>query len=191
MAKALISIDYTEDFVADHGKLTAGAPAQAISDDIYGVTQKAFERGDYIFFTIDAHEENDVFHTESKLFPPHNIIGTSGRNLYGKLADFYQEHAGDSRVFWMDKRHYSAFSGTDLDIRLRERRVDTVILTGVLTDICVLHTAIDAYNLGYQIEVVKPAVASIWPENHAFALGHFKNTLGAKLVDENLLEITE
>jgi len=35
MAKALISIDYTEDFVADHGKLTAGAPAQAISDDIY------------------------------------------------------------------------------------------------------------------------------------------------------------
>ena len=148
MAKALISIDYTEDFVADHGKLTAGAPAQAISDAIYRVTQKAFERGDYIFFTIDAHEENDVFHPESKLFPPHNIIGTSGRNLYGKLADFYQEHAGDSRVFWMDKRHYSAFSGTDLDIRLRERKVDTVILTGVLTDICVLHTAIDAYNLG-------------------------------------------
>lgn len=76
-----------------------------------------------------------------------------------------------------------------MDIRLRERRVDTVILTGVLTDICVLHTAIDAYNLGYQIEVVKPAVASIWPENRAFALGHFKNTLGAELVDENLLEL--
>ena len=89
----------------------------------------------------------------------------------------------------MGKRHYSAFSGTDLDIRLRERRVDTVILTGVLTDICVLHTAIDAYNLGYQIEVVKPAVASIWPENHQFALGHFKNTLGAKLLDENLVKI--
>ena len=31
MTKALISIDYTEDFVADSGKLTAGAPAQAIS----------------------------------------------------------------------------------------------------------------------------------------------------------------
>ena len=191
MAKALISIDYTEDFVADHGKLTAGAPAQAISDDIYHVTQEAFERGDYIFFTIDAHEENDVFHPESTLFPPHNIIGTSGRNLYGKLAEFYQEYADDSRVFWMDKRHYSAFSGTDLDIRLRERRVDTVILTGVLTDICVLHTAIDAYNLGYQIEVVKPAVASIWPDNHQFALGHFQNTLGAKLLDENLVEIKE
>ena len=150
MTKALISIDYTVDFVADDGKLTAGAPAQAISKTIAQVTKVA----------IDAHDEGDIFHPESKLFPPHNIKGTSGRNLYGPLADFYQEHKADSRVFWMDKRHYSAFSGTDLDIRLRERKVDTVILTGVLTDICVLHTAIDAYNLGYQIEVVESAVAS-------------------------------
>ena len=87
MAKALISIDYTEDFVADHGKLTAGAPAQAISKAIDQVTRLAFDRGDYVFFTIDAHEEKDTFHPESKLFPPHNIIGTSGRNLYGPLAD--------------------------------------------------------------------------------------------------------
>ena len=82
MAKALISIDYTEDFVADHGKLTAGAPAQAISEAIAQVTRLAFNRGDYVFFTIDAHEEKDTFHPESKLFPPHNIIGTSGRNLW-------------------------------------------------------------------------------------------------------------
>ena len=103
--------------------------------------------------------------------------------MYGPLADFYREHKADPRVFWMDKRHYSAFSGTDLDIRLRERHVDTVILTGVLTDICVLHTAVDAYNLGYQIEVVEPAVASLTPENHQFALNHFKHVLGASLVD--------
>ena len=62
---------------------------------------------------------------------------------------------------------------------------------GLGKNLLVLHTAIDAYNLGYQIEVVKPAVASIWPENHQFALGHFKNTLGAKLLDENLDEIKE
>ena len=86
----------------------------------------------------------------------------------------------------MDKRHYSAFSGTDLDIRLRERKVDTVILTGVLTDICVLHTAIDAYNLGYQIEVVEPAVASLSEENHKFALNHLQNVLGSTIIDNNL-----
>ena len=86
MTKALISIDYTEDFVADSGKLTAGAPAQAISDAISKVTRLAFERGDYIFFTIDAHEENDCFHPESKLFPPHNLIGTSAVSYTHLLA---------------------------------------------------------------------------------------------------------
>ena len=120
---------------------------------------------------------------EIKLFPPHNIAGTSGRELYGKLASVYDAIKDDNRVFWMDKRHYSAFSGTDLDIRLRERRVTTVVLTGVLTDICVLHTAIDAYNLGYDIEVVASATASLTPEAHDFAIGHFKNVLGATIVE--------
>ena len=144
MTKALISIDYSYDFVADDGKLTAGKPAQAIEDRIAQVTQEAYDNGDYIFVAMDRHDEGDTFHPETKLFPPHNIAGTSGRELYGKLAEVYDAIKDDSRVFWMDKRHYSAFSGTDLDIRLRERRVTTVVLTGVLTDICVLHTAIDA-----------------------------------------------
>ena len=135
---------------------------------------------------VETHDEGYTFHQESKLFPPHNIKGTSGRNLYGPLADFYETYQADSRVFWIDKRHYSAFSGTDLDLRLRERKVDTVILTGVLTDICVLHTAIDAYNLGYQIEVVEPAVASLSEENHKFALNHLQNVLGSTIIDNNL-----
>ena len=173
MTKALISIDYTVDFVADDGKLTAGQPAQAIAEKIAEVTQKAYDRGDYIFFAIDGHDEGDNFHPETK-----------GRDLYGQLAQVYEKIKDDARVFWMDKRHYSAFSGTDLDIRLRERRVDTVVLTGVLTDICVLHTAIDAYNLGYEIEVVATAVASLTPENHHFALNHFKHVLGAKVIED-------
>ncbi|MGT2667638.1 cysteine hydrolase family protein [Streptococcus rifensis] len=181
--KALISIDFTYDFVADDGRLTAGRPAQSISDRMAEVTQEAFEQGDYIFFTIDLHDEEDLFHPESRLFPPHNIRGTKGRELYGPLADFYQAHKNDPRVFWMDKRHYSAFSGTDLDVRLRERGVKTVVLTGVLSDICVLHTAIDAYNLGYEIEIVSSAIASITEEAHQFALAHFKNVLGARIVE--------
>lgn len=92
MSKALISIDYTYDFVADDGKLTAGKPAQAISKAIAQVTQKAYDNGDYIFFTIDGHDEGDDFHPETKLFPPHNIKGTSGRDLYGAVASLSQEN---------------------------------------------------------------------------------------------------
>ena len=183
MTKALISIDYTVDFVADKGKLTAGKPAQEIEASLLALTQKAYADGDYIFFAIDRHDEGDDFHPETKLFPPHNIEGTSGRDLFGALAPFYDSIKGDSKVFWMDKRHYSAFAGTDLDIRLRERRVDTVVLTGVLTDICVLHTAVDAYNLGYQIEVSKSAVASLTTERNQWALEHFEHVLGAKIID--------
>ncbi|MGV3126611.1 cysteine hydrolase family protein [Streptococcus orisratti] len=183
MAKALISIDYTYDFVADDGKLTAGKSAQAIENEIAQLTQEAFENGDYIFFAIDGHDEGDDFHPETKLFPPHNIRGSKGRHLYGELGVVYENIKSDSRVFWMDKRHYSAFSGTDLDIRLRERHVTTIILTGVLTDICVLHTAIDAYNLGYKLEIPAAAVASLTKENHDWALSHFQNVLGAKIIE--------
>ena len=107
------------------------------------------------------------------------------------MGTFYQEHGSDSRVFGWINAIIQHFQGTDLDIRLRERRVSTVILTGVLTDICVLHTAIDAYNLGYDIEIVQPAVASIWPENHQFALGPFQKYTWSKLVDEKLNELSE
>lgn len=109
MTKALISIDYTEDFVADNGKLTAGQLAQAISEAIFQVIKKAYDDGDYIFFAIDGHDLDDKFHPESKLFPPHNVNGTSGRNLFGPLADLYESIKEDDSVFWMDKRHYSAF----------------------------------------------------------------------------------
>ncbi|MFA9413805.1 cysteine hydrolase family protein [Streptococcus sp. E29BA] len=178
MAKALICIDYTVDFVADEGKLTAGKPAQAIEQAISRSVQTAYNRGDYVFFAIDGHDDNDHFHPESRLFPPHSIKGTAGRRLYGQLHDVFQTIKTSDRVFWLDKRHYSAFSGTDLDIRLRERGVTTVILTGVLTDICVLHTAISAYNLGYQIEIIADAVATLDQNRQEWALAHFETVLG-------------
>ena len=67
MTKALISIDYSYDFVADDGKLTAGKPAQAIEDRIAQVTQEAYDNGDYIFVAMDRHDEGDTFHPETKL----------------------------------------------------------------------------------------------------------------------------
>ena len=50
------------------------------------------------------------------------------------------------------------------------------------TDICVLHTAVDAYNLGYEIVIHENCVQSFDEEGHRWALRHFKNTLGAEIV---------
>lgn len=180
--KALLSIDYTYDFVATDGALTTGDPGQAIEKALVGVTKDFIANGDYVVFAIDRHDAEDAFHPENKLFPPHNLAETKGRELYGELATVYQKNQTEKNVYWIDKRHYSAFSGTDLDIRLRERKITDLYLTGVCTDICVLHTAIDAYNLGYRIFVVEDAVQSFDPIGHEWALKHFQVTLGGELV---------
>jgi len=182
LKRALINVDYTYDFVAEDGALTTGEPGQAIEDKVVQLTKEFIETGDYVVFAIDAHKEGDSFHPEAALFPPHNIIGSSGRDLYGKLADVYEENKQKDNVYYFDKTRYSAFAGTDLELKLRERGIHEVHIIGVCTDICVLHTAVDAYNKGFQIVIHEEAVASFNEAGHEWALGHFVNSLGAKVI---------
>ncbi|NMO96249.1 cysteine hydrolase family protein [Paenibacillus lemnae] len=176
--KSLIVIDFTNDFV--DGNLPVGQEAVAIEQTVADLTKRYAEQGDYVVMAVDLHEKDDPYHPEAKLFPPHNIRGTAGRHLYGALADAYDTHK--DQIYWMDKTRYSAFCGTDLDQKLRERGIKEISLLGVCTDICVLHTAVDAYNLGYSIKVYEDAVASFNPEGHRWALSHFQNSLGADVV---------
>lgn len=177
MKEALLVVDYTIDFVADDGALTCGEPGQAIEGKIVELCEEFVKERKEVVFPVDLHFKDDPYHPETKLFPPHNIEGTSGRDLYGRLHTFYEQHKDN--VYWMDKRRYSSFSGTNLDQYLRERGVTHVHIVGVCTDICVLHTAVDAYNLGYEITIHKDAVASFDAEGHTWALRHFETTLGA------------
>ena len=178
--KALIVIDYTYDFVASDGKLTCGAPGQAIEQNISTLIEQFVEQNEVVIFANDLHEENDPYHPETKLFPPHNIRGTKGRDLYGSVKDMYEKYK--EQVISFDKTRYSAFAGTNLDILLRERSVEEVVLVGVCTDICVLHTAVDSYNLGYKITIPEQAVASFNEAGHDWALQHFKGCLGATII---------
>ncbi|CAJ1229147.1 cysteine hydrolase family protein [Lactiplantibacillus xiangfangensis] len=180
--QALLIIDYTNDFVADQGALTCGQPGQLLATPIVTLADQMRTAGDWVLLPTDVHTPNDPYHPESKLFPPHNVRNTWGRELYGPLKDWYAEHQDEATVWQFDKTRYSSFAGTDLDLRLRERHVDTLHLVGVCTDICVLHTAVDAYNLGYQLVIHENAVASFDAAGHDWALRHFKNTLGATIV---------
>ena len=182
MKRALINVDYTYDFVAEDGKLTCGKPGQALEEKMVSLTTSFIEAGDFVAFGIDAHEADDTLHPESALFPPHNINGTPGKALYGDLARVYEENKNLSNVFYFDKTRYSAFAGTNLELKLRERNITELHLVGVCTDICILHTAVDAYNKGFKIVVHKDAVASFNELGHEWALGHFENTLGATIV---------
>ena len=180
--KALISIDYTNDFIADNGALTTGSVGQQIESEMINITQSFIKNNEFIVFAIDAHNPLDKYHPENSLFPPHNLVGTVGQQLFGKLQQLYQQHRYSDNIYWINKRHYSAFCGTDLDLRLRERHITEIHLIGVCTDICILHTAVDAYNLGYKLVIHQNAVASFDPIGHQWALKHFQNTLGATIV---------
>lgn len=178
--KALLIIDYTYDFVADDGKLTCGLPGQAVEQTIVELAEAFLAANDSVIFINDLHYEGNTLHPEAKLFPPHNIVGTPGRELYGAVKDVYEKNK--ARCLSLDKTRYSAFAGTNLSILLKERQIDELYLVGVCTDICILHTAVDAYNAGFSIVVPKNGVASFNAAGHDWALGHFANSLGAKIV---------
>lgn len=178
---ALLIIDYTNDFVAPNGALTSGLPAQEIQDYIINLATNMKASNSWIYLPTDIHIAGDEYHPETKLFPPHNQKDTWGREFYDQLNSWYKKNKGQ-RVSMFDKTRYSAFAGTDLDIRLRERKIDTLHLVGVCSDICILHTAIDAYNLGYNLVIHEKGIATFTKHGQEWSIDHFKNVLGATII---------
>ena len=178
--KALILVDYTVDFVAADGKLTVGEPGRQLEAAIAEKIKAYADEGHLILAVNDLHEAHDTHHPEHELFPPHNLAGTEGRNLYGEIEGLMErvewEHPG--QVFRLDKRRYSAFCGTPLELILRQEGIQDIELAGVCTDICVLHTAIEAYNKGFRVHIDEGAVASFNETAHQTALDHFESVLG-------------
>jgi nicotinamidase-related amidase len=170
--RALLVIDMIEDFVREGGALYCGPSMAQIVPVIKGELERARSSGELVVYLKDDHLPDDA---EFAQFPPHAIAGTKGAEIVPELAP----RSGDIVV---PKRRYSGFFGTDLDITLRERDVDTLRLVGDCTNICVLYTAADARNLGYAVEVVRDGVTSFDLEAHADALRELEKTLGATIL---------
>ena len=160
------------DFVDPSGALYCGPSMQRIVPVIQRELARARAAGEPVVYLKDDHLPNDA---EFAMFPPHAIAGTKGAEIVPAVAP-----VGNEVV--IPKRRYSGFFGTDLDITLRERGVDTLRLVGDCTNICVLYTAADARNLGYSIEVVREGVTSFDEEAHRSALRELEKTLGAHII---------
>ena len=68
------------------------------------------------------------------------------------------------------KHHWGAFTGTDLDLQLRRRGINTVVLGGIATNMGVESTARSAWELSYDIVIAEDATASRSAELHAFTV---------------------
>lgn len=162
-----------KDFIDEKGALTTGAAGQRIILFIKDKTDEFRKKGYPIIYVCDNHEKDDK---EFDMFLPHCIASTEGSQIIGDL-----EVKDEDKI--INKRRYSSFFGTDLDIYLREKKVDEIYLVGVCTNICVLYTAADARNLGYKVNIYKDGVASFDEEAHNFSLKEMENTLGCKIIN--------
>jgi len=72
--------------------------------------------------------------------------------------------------YLIKKRRYSAFFGTDFEILLRGLKVDTLLLCGGLTDVCVHYTFVDGHQSDYFCRVIEDCVAGSSREAHEAAL---------------------
>jgi nicotinamidase-related amidase len=78
----------------------------------------------------------------------------------------------------INKYGYGAFHGTDLDYLLRARCVESLLITGTVTQICVEETAREAFHRGYRTTLISDAVSSFAPDLHAATLKNFAMKFG-------------
>ena len=173
MANAVLVVDMLVGFLEAGHELYCGDDARRIIPNIQRLIESEQAAGSKLFFICDNHDADDL---EFKIFPVHCVSGTDEADLIPELSGY------DGEV--IHKKRYSAFFGTVLDERLSALDPEKVIVCGVCTDICVMHTAADARNRDYSVEVPVHCVATFDPGAHEYALQHMEKILGAKLVGQ-------
>ena len=112
----------------------------------------------------------------------HNIQGSPGCEIIPELFDPAQDWVVDT------KKRYNCFVGTDLDFVLRKHGINTVLLTGVNTNSCVLSTATSACSRDYAVFVVEDCVDSMdGPEIHEAALACVRAAFGWVMTSDEVI----
>lgn len=162
---AILVIDMLNDFVGE--KATLRCPG---ADLIVPNLQKLFKwvrerRANgkdevQLVHIQEAHRKNDA---DFRVRPVHAVKGTWG-------SDFIEELKPEGDEYIVQKRRHSGFAYTDLDLYLREENIDTVVLTGVWTNVCVRSTASDALHHAYKVIVLSDGTQSKTQEMHESGL---------------------
>ncbi len=179
---ALLLIDLQRDFLDPRGYAAqAGLNVERLRRVIapaLALREAARESGMRVILTREGHRPDlaDCPGTKwARSCAAGAEIGAAGplgrllvRGEYGHdLIDEFAPHAGE---LVLDKPGYSAFHQTDLDQLLRVAGVDTLIVAGVTTEVCVHSTVRAAIDLGYRCLTVADACAASQPELQAPAL---------------------
>jgi ureidoacrylate peracid hydrolase len=185
---ALIVIDMQNAFCKPEGSMNQVGlgyeNAAAVVEPVARLLNAARGAGIPIFqtrYTLNADYSDAGLLNER--YPGMKDTGAMVRDTWDNaIIDELEPREGEHVV---DKTRYSAFIGTDLEERLRELGVDTLIVCGVTTEVCVESTIRDAFQRDIRIFVPGDATAAIDTQRHEDALRVIEYALGTvTAVDE-------
>ena len=139
-----------------------------------------------------------VIHTRHVVRPDHSNIGILGK-LVPKVRDGMLDEGSESAAFYSDlwiepndvlltKPRFGAFHGTDLDVILRSRGIDSLIITGITTDVCCDTTAREANARDFKVFFLSDATTtSRPPESHRATLELISTLFGQVLTTEAVI----
>lgn len=173
---AVLMVDLLNDFC------TAGAAmpvpdAVALYDTLNGLTERARNARAPVIWACDNHQPGD---REFDVRPQHCMAGTWGARIVDALHQ-------DEHDRYLLKRRFSAFFATDLDLMLRESAIHTVVVTGVMTNICVRATVHDAFFHGYRVIVPSDCVATVRQRDQEATLDDIDQCFGSVTTAAELL----
>jgi ureidoacrylate peracid hydrolase len=177
---ALVVIDMQNDFIARDGLIAREgrdvSQAEAMAQELPKLLKTAREAGVFVVFVRNVYTTDNNFYLSDvwleqaarKRNGGYTRIPVCGENSWS--GDFY----GDVRPLpgepIVTKHRYSAFYNTDLDTILRANGIRTVVLTGVVTNVCVETSAREAFVRDYYVAVVKDGTAAYSQADHDMTL---------------------
>jgi nicotinamidase/pyrazinamidase len=167
MKAALIVVDLLNDTFENHPESYIVQASKAFIPRLNEMID-AFHRLKLpVIFACDSFLPDDfIFKGKMK---PHSLRGTPGAEVIAKLNRMPEDHV-------IPKRRFSAFFKTDLDLTLRSLGVDTILVTGIATPICVLTSALDALSHDFSAIIVEDCCAAHRPQDHEAVLAAYGKT---------------
>ena len=192
---ALIVVDMQRGFV-DPGEAMEVPPARAMVPRVRSVVDGFRARRLPVVFTEFLYSQRvpllvGALHPEHRPAPPGAARGfgvPSSSCLEGDPSAATVEALAPRPDELVIRKHwYDAFAGTPLDGALRARAISSLVVTGTMTDICVLATVIGAFNREYRVTVVEDCVATLWPEIQSATLDIIGRAFGRVVSAQDVL----
>ena len=169
---ALLVVDMQRAFV-EPGQAMEVPPAREMVPRIQELVGIFREKGQPVVFTEFTYSPAAPL-LVGELHPEHRPAVPGAPTGFGRPSSSCLEGEDNARVIpelapragelVVRKHYYDGFNGTVLDGALRARGIRTLVVTGTMTDICVLGTVIGGFNREYRLIVVEDGVATLWPE---------------------------